>query len=73
MQYFSPFFPPKEALWVQAIFSSISGIISKSLVNTPRGSICPVALYPQVGGCSCTRTTAASEDFHSFLSPMGRS
>lgn len=59
------FLPPKGALWMQAFFSSIPGIASKSLVNTPRGSICPAALYLKVS--SCTRTTAASEASHSFL------
>lgn len=73
MQCYFSSLPPKEALWVQAIFSSISGIRSKSLVNRPRGSICPAALYPQVSGCGCTRTTAASKDFCTFLFPTGRS
>lgn len=72
-QYYFSVLSPEGALWGKAPFSSVSGISSKPLVNRPRGSLYPAALHHLICGCSCTRSAAASEDFHLFLSPMGRS
>lgn len=46
MQCFFPSLPPKRVLWVQGNFSSVSGMSSQSLVNTPLTLVMQWHLHP---------------------------
>lgn len=61
MKYFFPFLSPKGALWVHPSFSSISGMSSLSLINTPLTFVIQLPFASKSTGCSCTCTSAPSE------------
>lgn len=58
MKYFFPFLSPKRALWVHPSFSSISGMSSLSLINTPLSFVIQLPFASKSTGCSCTCTSA---------------